>query len=731
MTEQSNYSYDDFYEMLKEVHESWTDISYDENDEKIHYPASKDELINSRNRLNEIWEYGFDDEALVNYYQSLVNVLDEYEETQAYSKTPNEQADNLQDQIFSLWTNISHEDDIEYRSPATIEEVENSWQLIKQIEKIDFDDENIKTRLQTQREILEEFKTTTAKEDDIKAWEKLGEVYGSWSNISYDEEQEYRSPYNRKEIKSSRSKLSKIKSFNITDPEVVDRLEELENVVDSTDSAMPRHTSRVIKSLIFSGIFLFGLFYYLTFNPYSTPEIDYDKEWYVTEKGGYILWKPFISDKELPEEKQKVYVKKGTQLKPIAEIGGWLQVETPSGQRGLMDATLLKGSRFMESKSQALLTKKIEGNVTDTIPKGIKATVLERTKRKGRFGDETFLKIKLDDGKIRWAHEYNFKNLIYTNIPKIEQLYRHTTNKSMADKQIIGKPLMEIEDFYGPPLSVLKVNDKNQVYYRYLVIVDDDLFHKGILINLDDNDVATGIEYINGGEERTYDIFPLVSTFRDFEFNQIERLPYYRRDKIEITWWEDFKSMNWFTKIISWIVGIILLILGFFLFFSIPRIVISPIMQFFMFNKSFHNGRVLLFNSIIYLIAIYLFFVIVVNMLDQWLIPAVGSLVVGFIWMAKHFKNISYNRCPACATMYSALDEGSTFTGQQKNVTWGTHDVYKGTTETSTTITRNYERRDTKTTETIDSYLDHRMCALCHYEWDVDRDETSEETEHY
>ncbi len=92
MSQDSNYSYDDIYEMLREVHTSWSKEVMDAKGEIIYKPGNDEEVKFTRNQLNEIWNLGFDDEALVNYYGSLIEVLDEYEENAAgnYKEPPTE-----------------------------------------------------------------------------------------------------------------------------------------------------------------------------------------------------------------------------------------------------------------------------------------------------------------------------------------------------------------------------------------------------------------------------------------------------------------------------------------------------------------------------------------------------------------------------------------------------------------------------------------------------------------
>ena len=93
--------------------------------------------------------------------------------------------------------------------------------------------------------------------------------------------------------------------------------------------------------------------------------------------------------------------------------------------------------------------------------------------------------------------------------------------------------------------------------------------------------------------------------------------------------------------------------------------------------------------------------------------------------------NINYNRCPKCHTMNIGMDKGSTYHGQTEHVSWGTYDVYKGKSESGNKIISHYERRTSKSTETIDHYKDHRECIRCGYKWSVAREESQgTSTEH-
>ncbi|NOX90637.1 MAG: hypothetical protein GXO77_16665 [Calditrichaeota bacterium] len=723
------------YELLEEIFNLWSDISKDENGDELRQPASEDEVRKSREMLDEVLRLQITDETVKERYDQLNGIVTDYEETFAYQKSPNGQAENLVNEIFNLWSNVWEEDGTEYHSPANDEEIKQSWAIIKKIEKIDFDDEEIKERLQTCREVLESSKKTKTEEneDDWLAWEKLDEIYSLWSDVNVEDGQEYRSPYNRKEIKASRAIMRKIKSMNVTDQEVLDRIEELENVLNSTNAAIPSYKGRIIRAIAFSLLVIIGFFYFPNMNKFKAPEYEYNKEWFTTEKGGYLTWKSFVSKKQMSGTKQKIYLKPGTELKPMGRLGRyWFQVETPGGQRGFVNFTLLKGARYVKADDDAKIFNKIGAKKTKSVAPGTKATVLGRTERKVNNFTYTYIKIKFEDRKVKWANDYDFDNLIFNNIPHINQTYYYHTTPNTLRRQMIGKPLTEIEKRYGTATSVIKANGKNQAFFRHLIVVDGKKHYKGLLVKLDGNNVAKDMEYTGKAGTRFYDHFPLVKEMWKFEPNRISNASFYRttENKINFQWWDDFKNMNWFTKIIGWIVFIIILLLGIFLLFSIPRLLVSPAMQLFTFTRFFGNGMVKFISFLIYLSAAYLFFVYMILFLDQWVLPAIASVIVFGFWWKQHLSNISYNRCPSCRTMYSALNEGETYTGRSKNVTWGSYDVYKGKTETESTITHNYERRSKKTTEIIDHYLDHRMCARCGSRWDVDREEKESYTEH-
>ena len=612
--------------------------------DEVRSPASKKEVIKSRKILNDLSQMTISDEDQKSRYEHMDRIVTGYEETLAYEESPNGKAESLQTEINSLWTDISYEDDTEYHSPASMEEVELSWQIIKKIEKLDIDDEDIKARLKLHKEILESFTERKNDEGDYdKAWEILSEIYNGWSSVSYENEQKLRSPDNRKEIRISRKLLTEVKTLNVDEQDVIDRIEELEEFVDSIDSTIPNNRGKMIRSIIFSLLIILGLVLIFNLNTFKAPEFEYNKEWFVTTKGGNMFLEGSISDTELPDIKQKKYLRKNTQLKPIARIGTeWFQVETTDGQRGFVKSTLLKGMRYAEAKSRVIVRKKVGDKKYDTISKGTKVTVLERKKWRFYSNDVLFVKIRLENGRIRWAVKEDFKFPICKDIPNINTSFLYRTNLDKANENILGKSISEIEKRYGPASSIIKVKDTLRAYFKYLVIVNERKDHKGVAIILNDSLVAQAIEIKDYGRKRTYNIFPLVNIIRNFEPNKIFNYSYYTDNEIKLQWWQDFRDGNSTTGIIAWIVKWFLTGIIFILIFLIPWAIVSPIINLFAFNTKYSNDRLKRYVYWFYLPVAYVFFTFMILIMDQWLIPALITMSILMIWVEIYISDIKY-----------------------------------------------------------------------------------------
>lgn len=214
----------------------------------------------------------------------------------------------------------------------------------------------------------------------------LKELYNVWSDVSVEDGQEFRSPKTRREIRISRGLLRKVKKLNITEEDLIDRIEELESVVDSVDAGIPKLMWRVFLSVFISVLLIIGNFILPDMYENQASEFDYDESWFTTEKGGYITYIGFVSEKGLPNIDQKVWVKAGTNLKPMGRMGSfWLQVETPDGQRGFINYKLLKGANYIEADDNTVVFNKIGSKDPEPVTPGIRGLIINR-KTKDSWG---------------------------------------------------------------------------------------------------------------------------------------------------------------------------------------------------------------------------------------------------------------------------------------------------------------------------------------------------------
>ena len=543
---QGQYSSDErVEELLQEIFDLWSSLSKNEEGEELRSPANKKETIKSRNILDELLQMNLSNKDQIRRYEELDRVITDYEETQSWADSPNGQAEKLQTQIYNLWTTVSHKDGDEYHSPASMEEVEKSWPLIEEIEKLKIDEKYIIDRLKLHREILEEFTESEIRTKGYdKAWNKLTEIYQSWGDVNYKGGKEYRNPDNRSEIRTSRALLKEIKSMDVDFEDVLERYKELEEVVDDYDSVFPNNRRKMIRSIVFSLLIISGLVLIFNINTFNSPEFEYNKEWFVTVKAGEMLFKVPPVNSEI---KRKIKLRKRTQLKPIARIGtDWFQVETSDGQRGFVKNTLLSGMRFAVAKENAKVFDKVASGTGEPFGEGEKVKVLERKKWRIYSNDIMFIKIKIQDGRLKWAREDGF-NYPFLGVPDINNSFEYRVNEKEANKQILGKSINQIEKRYGPATSVLKVRDTIRAYFKYLVVVNGNRNYKGVSIIIDDSAVGQFIELNDYGKRRVYNYFPLVNILRKFEPNKIFNYTFYNDNIIQFQWWEDFKEINWIT----------------------------------------------------------------------------------------------------------------------------------------------------------------------------------------
>lgn len=567
--------------------------------------------------------------------------------------------------------------------------------------------------------------------DDRQAWEWLTKIYNRWTHVTYEGNEEFRSPKNRLQIWYSRYYLRKIKALDIKDNDVLQRLVDIEEVVDSVGSALPNYTKKIIISLFIS-MFCASLFIYVQYqNTSELPEYEYNQEWFTMSKDGYMTSVCFVRNDLVKEVQDKIFLKKGTQIEPMGKMGtDWIQAKTQNGQVGFVNIKDLNGSVHLVADEEAEVFNKINDREKWTIPEGTPVTVIDRKIIKKNSFDYEYIKIRINNDSVAWSLVYDFRYLLFDQIPYIHQGYKVRTTTDGIKEYVLGRHIDTIQERFGGATSLFMNKNRNQAYYKHMIVVDDRTHYRGVNIILDESGTAIDTSFFSEGKRRFYSRFPLMSMFYTPKIN-INDDPMYTNPNATnyFQWWDDFKSLNWFTKVIGWIVKIILMIVVLILVFCIPRGLVSIVFNFFSMTRFLPNFLVTIVNSIIFLAVSYIFFLYATLYIDSWVLPVIGTSVMYVFWTRQHILNINYNRCPSCHTLYSAIDKGSTFKGRSRHVTWGTYDKYLGTTTDYENSgrkridTKHYERRSTKTTEITENYLDHRTCGKCGYKWDVAREE--------
>lgn len=674
--------------LLNEIYDSWTHRFNSDDGEELRLPNYREELESSRVLLDKLSQLDFDDEDLVNRFKDYDSIVTRFIEDENLESAKDVKVNELLDEMYEIWSERWNDDNYEYRLPASIEEVSKSWEIFEKIYKINCDGESTKERIQTYREFVEDFQKKNAPAQNT------------------------REEYEKDDI-------------------------EKENDKPHYQNNFIRNKGRFITSILISiGMFLFAYNHMFNRANKNFPDNTYDENLFTVDKqGGVLNWNSY-TEKEgqfslRKSTKKKMTLKPGTKVKPITNLGKYsFIVELPNGQRGVINSTSLKISNSLVAQEDARIFDKIGGEVEtkEKIAEGTKAVVLKRVTKGEGFMADRYVKLKLEDGRVKWSLEPYFK---IDNLPKFNgRAYAYSTTKELAEKYIIGKTQKEIEDYYGIALYVDRTKRKHTIYFQGLTIVQDNENHfKGIFIDFDKKGLGSEIVYLGSGESRWMDMFPYVEKVRESELNRFLHWSFLLKfpiigdwQKSTKDWYNGLRKYNWIMGFVVFGFDLILYVLGIILFYTLARVFVNPILQFFTYIR-FINQIAILFNTIIIFVVTYAAFVILVFLEDGFF--WVGSLgfLVFFRGMMKNLSNIQYNLCPECGTMYAGFNSGSSYTGRTTSVLREKFRHYTGTSADGKY--QYYENRIKKTTTDTDHYLDHQSCDQCGHSWNVDREDSN------
>lgn len=421
-------------------------------------------------------------------------------------------------------------------------------------------------------------------------------------------------------------------------------------------------------------------------------------------------------------------LEKGQKVIPIASYTRlYYKVKTLHGDIGFLHYENIAEAQTLTSKDTVTFYEGRQWAQGEELklPPGTQAQFIEYISTEGLFV------ITLEDGKTGVVLNNEMMPQTYYQVPRIDQTARRIFHYDVLIEKVMHQPVDSLTSIFYPPTGVMYQNAADSsgfAFYKYITIVKDRKRSKAFWLYFEHGKIVA--DSVPPGEKYYVEWLPLSQLMRKHvSVNELFSEKLYEEPYQEATWWEKFKSKNWFTKILGFIVwGLKILLL-----FWIPQLVAMPLMHLVATRRKFSNGTVSLITSLIHF-ALYYFYLLVLALLvmyeSVWL-AIVGVLVVGTWTWRNNQSRITYNRCPNCHAMWAASDKGSTLVNQWFSTARVSRDVYKGTrTEgfMQPKKVRYYERQHgTKTTENRD-YTDHRQCTECGYNWDVQRSESKTTT---
>lgn len=640
------------------------------------------------------------------------------------------------DKSMENWTGHFQSDGEDKYFPETLDQIEEAQHYLEMAFEIGTEDEYyvdritlledvVKTALQN---IKESSGNELLSEKEIDTYNKLEELFLSWSGQTVENGVELRWPGTKREIKKSEDGLKRIKKSGFSNELLIERYNELKQVVKSTKEYMPNYKAKFIRALFISVTAVILFFVVMHLGAQRVPDISFNKGDFVIKNKTNLVYDSFV-DKNNKEKANSLILNAGAQVEPIARIGNWIQVKTESGDLGFVHYRKLNGVNNAEiDETTPFYSNYSKNTFTDSIRLGEKVGVLSFHKKgKEKYGH--IVKIKTESGRIGYVPEYRLEYSFYDSVPRLSQTYTYpTTIENLETSK--EKTLNYLVDKYGPITSVIKKDGIKIAYFSFINVISKGKDFEGVFFKLINNKVQN-FELDHSRKLKWKDNLPLNNVIRGLEPWKLLSFSVFLSEGEKWEWWSNFEQYAWYTKVIAFVMQFLLGFIAIFLFFSIPRLVINPIMILISYAQSLSNSTVKIINWFTYISITYVFFVWMVLLMDQLFIPVIMVVITFIFWWRRYRYNINYNRCPDCHTMNVGISDGSTFRGTTTNTSWGTHDVYKGETHSGNVTTRHFERRDTKTTETIKHFTDHRCCVRCGYLWGIDREETSTSTKHY
>jgi hypothetical protein len=526
---------------------------------------------------------------------------------------------------------------------------------------------------------------------------ELIQLWNSWEYAGHGKNNliEYRRPLKpRKNL----AILQQIKNENRDNAAVLDQVNALQKTIIIARFVKRRYILLELMPVLAAIVIIFLLIFF-----YPTPRA-FDK--WMAGSHGYIkttgnaaiTWKVPSGDGFYT---MKRVVPPATTLKILGHWnGGYLWVETPDKERGLMNYRYLENAAFGTLKNNAEFRegKAWREGTPRELKKGNRLKMIEPVKNETGNRSE-FLYVELTDGSRGLIKYWDFLPMIIDAAPTLNIEYNYRLRKDRFESAIQGKRLKGLEGLFGKANAVFRYPDSLVAVFEGLVLVNEGRRSKGVSIVFPGNKPLKW-KSLYPPEKAVVENLPLASFARGLNLNLfIGTLFFSVRDLIS-----DMGGKSWMVKSARWF----LIIFGGIVLFSIPWIFIWPVNRLFTLVKSLPNKYVTTLTMIVSGIFYYFYFLVLSLQVDNaWLVLFLSALFF-FLWNSRLRARLNYYRCPNCRYMFTTGYHGTRFAGKP----------------VERVLPGNVNRMDALPPGNIFHLeCNTRMCARCGYNRDLERNE--------
>jgi hypothetical protein len=558
-------------------------------------------------------------------------------------------------------------------------------------------------------------------ESEPEVARELERIYRSWSDVERDGGQEARSPGSRWQVRRSRRALRRLSP---QDPALQERKELLEAAVETADARLRAFSA----PLLFLGLagtaaaLLLLVALYAT-DPFARPDVDWDPADFTLVRPGTLLFDRGPEDAAAPIA-TPVRVPAGSRVEPLANAGEWVMVKLASGEIGWLHEEVFAGLERTEMREDTELYPgpRYKQGKKEPLARGARGRILKLAEHDiGTPMPLPVARVKFEDGREGWVSRWQCRTNFTVPLPSLNQTYYYVVDAPVLERFARGRTRQELSARFGPETGAWREKDGRwRSYFRGLIVVADGLHRQGVLVEYDEQGQAKAWQVRGKERTRAYEKLPLLAEVRALDPYRWFSSTYYSEGGR--SWWDEFTERNLATRALGWVWAVLSTLAGIALLLTFPRILVGPALTLVSSVRQLPKVVVILLDGALLAFAYYLFFLLLVLVMDGIFTPLLLTAPAAFFWVGKHVASLNYHRCPNCGAMYTELAAGSRFVGRVEGTTTGTYRVDRGIREHQGERVHLIEIRDKQTVTTVDRFVDTQTCARCGCAWSINRD---------